>query len=228
LVAFDSLPPLLFSSPDAAEERALAASALEHGAVVAVMMKDMELFERNMSLLVPIYASCPNLPLSQLKRKVQGLHLMFLLVENRLSDFHCMLEGCTPEDLADMQVGFAVKLERELMVGSYDQFLSSNSALPDPTYEFFMSSLLSTIRDNVADAMEVSYSTLKTSDAQKMLLFRNAGDFNDFAGETREDWLHQGEQICFSASEVRDKSDIPSMKLIGQTLGYATELERIV
>ncbi|GMH67738.1 hypothetical protein TrRE_jg4824 [Triparma retinervis] len=228
IISFDSLPPLLYSTPNAAEERALAASALEYGALVAVMIEDMELFERNMNQLLPIYTSCPSIPLSPLKRKVQGLNLMFLLVENRLSDFHCVVEGYTPEDLADSQVDFPVKLERELMVGSYDKFHSANAALPDPLYEFFMKSLLSTVRDNVADAMEVSYTTLKASDAQRMLMFDGADEFKEFIGETREDWLYQGSEICFSAMEVGGKTDIPSMRLIGQTLGYATELERIV
>ena len=206
----------------------MAAAALEYGAIMAVMMENMVLFERNINQLLPIYKCCPNLPASALKRKVQGLNLMFLLVENRLSDFHSVLEGYSADDLGDPQVDYPVQLERELMVGGYDRFLSSNSSLPDPLYAFFFSSLLSTVRDNVADAMEVSYTTLNASEAQKMLMFGTESELAAFVREAREDWLVQGKEIRFSTAENKEKSDIPSMKIMAQTLGYATELERIV
>lgn len=43
---------------------------------------------------------------------------------------------------------------------SYDKFASTSISLPDPLYQYFMTSLLSTVRDNVADALEVSYESM--------------------------------------------------------------------
>lgn len=42
---------------------------------------------------------------------------MFFLVENRLADFHSVLQTYTAEEIEDERINFAVMLERELMVG---------------------------------------------------------------------------------------------------------------
>lgn len=52
---------------------------------------------------------------------VRGLNLLFLLVENRLAEFHSELELMSDGERADECVMFPVRLEQYLMVGSYDQ-----------------------------------------------------------------------------------------------------------
>lgn len=47
--------------------------------------------------------------------------MLFLLVENRLAEFHSELELMGDGERADECVIFPVRLEQYLMVGSYDQ-----------------------------------------------------------------------------------------------------------
>ncbi|CAN0421390.1 unnamed protein product, partial [Discosporangium mesarthrocarpum] len=61
------------------------------------------------------------LPPTETRSAVQGLNLLFLLVENRLAEFHSQLELLSDEERENDCVSFPVKLEQYLMVGSYDQ-----------------------------------------------------------------------------------------------------------
>ena len=61
------------------------------------------------------------LPASPNQNAVRGLNLLFLLVENRLAEFHSELELMGDEERASECVMFPVRLEQFLMVGSYDQ-----------------------------------------------------------------------------------------------------------
>jgi hypothetical protein len=52
---------------------------------------------------------------------VLGLHLLYLLVENRLADFHCQLELLSEESHKSPAVLFCTQLEKHLVVGAYDE-----------------------------------------------------------------------------------------------------------
>lgn len=154
---------------------------------------------------------------------------MFLLVENRLSEFHAELELLSDAEAGNPFISFPIQLERQLMVGSYDEVLSAHSRIPDPSYGFFMDNLLQTVRDSIADCVEVSYKTMKTEDAMKMMKFDSPQQLMEYVQECRDDWIVEGGSLCFQPPPTGSKaSDIPSMKLIAQSLSYATEMERII
>ena len=128
-------------------------------------------------------------------------------------------------------VSFPITLERQLMVGAYDEVLRAHLHIPDPSYSMFMDNLLLTVRDSIADCMEVSYQTMKLDDAMKMMKFQSLCELKEYMQEARDDWIvddsHQN--LCFQPPPTgRKASDIPSMELIAQSLSYATELERII
>jgi len=204
----------------------VATSALELGVLLTVAAGDLDAFSRNLAQLKPYYSRGIE---SERKNHILGLNLMFLLVENRLSEFHAELELLTASEAGNSFVSFPIQLERQLMVGSYDEVLSANSRIPDASYEFFMDSLLQTVRDSIADCVEVSYKTMKMQDAMTMMKFDSSDQLKEYIEECRDDWLVEGDTLCFQPPPAGSKaSDIPSMKLIAQSLTYATELERIV
>ena len=204
----------------------VATSALELGVLLTVAAGDLDAFSRNLAQLKPYYSRGIE---SERKNHILGLNLMFLLVENRLSEFHAELELLTASEAGNFFVSFPIQLERQLMVGSYDEVLSANSRIPDASYEFFMDSLLQTVRDSIADCVEVSYKTMKMQDAMTMMKFDSSDQLKEYIEECRDDWLVEGDTLCFQPPPAGSKaSDIPSMKLIAQSLTYATELERIV
>jgi 26S proteasome regulatory subunit N12 len=216
--------------PTASPSTVLAATALELGVLLSVNADDFDAFARNISQLKPYYALL-SVTGEKTERKchILGLNLMHLLVENRLSEFHAELELLSEEEAGTPYVSFPITLERQLMVGSYDEVLNAGANVPDASYGIFMENLLETVRDSIADCVEVSYKYMKLVDAVSMMKFGSVEELLEYVKENREDWLVEGDMITFQPPPVVGKAeDIPSMKLIGQSLSYATELERIV
>jgi len=214
-----------------ADHLAIPISALEMGVLISVIDEDLDAFARNLSQLKPYYSAAASSSTSSSSQKchILGLNLMYLLVENNLSEFHAELELLTPTEAATPHLSFPINLERQLMVGSYDEVLNAGSHVPDPSYTFFMDNLLQTVRDSIADCMEVSYKVMKLSDAVLMMKFQSKEELLEYMEECRDDWIVEGDSLCFQPPEMGSKaSDVPSMKLIAQSLSYATELERIV
>jgi 26S proteasome regulatory subunit N12 len=106
-----------------------------------------------------------------LKSTILGLNLLFLLVENRLSDFHCELEVLTESELKNPAISFCTQLDQHLMVGSYDQVMNAASNPPVPYYNFFLKSLLETVRLNIGECTGTSYDSLSVVAATKILMF---------------------------------------------------------
>jgi len=91
------------------------------------------------------------------------------------------------------------------------------------------SQLLSTVRDNIADCIEVAYQSLALEDAQKMLIFSSVGELGEYIKTKKSEWVIQDNWIRFKAPEKKlGASDLPSLRLVQETLSYATELDRIV
>jgi 26S proteasome regulatory subunit N12 len=202
----------------------VAAEALEIGILLAVEEGDLDAFARNVAQIKPMYAI---LKTTVRKCHILGLNLMNLLVENRLSEFHAELELLTDEEASNAFVSFPITLERRLMVGTYDEVLSVK--VPDASYQFFVDNLLQTVRDSIADCVEVSYKNMKINDAMTMMKFHSRQELLEYMDECRDDWIVQGDTLCFQPPPSGSKaSDIPSMQLIAQSLSYAMEMERIV
>jgi len=119
---------------------------------------------------------------------------------------------------------------------------------------FFGERLAETVRARVAESLEKSYKSLQTSVAVKMLSLKNLDELKEFAksensrkkseededmsmgdatpgilakGALRIRWEIIGDQLCFS-SDSDTNLDIPALSIINNTIGYATDLERIV
>uniref|UniRef100_A0A7S2MTK9 CSN8/PSMD8/EIF3K domain-containing protein n=1 Tax=Helicotheca tamesis TaxID=374047 RepID=A0A7S2MTK9_9STRA len=231
-VALAKLKIMMLEFPTGAaatpEHLSIAAQALELGILISVADEDLAAFARNVSQIKPYYAAATTS--SPRKCHILGLNLMHLLVDNRLSEFHAELELLTEQEASTPFVSFPINLERQLMVGSYDEVLTAGSHVPDPSYTFFIDNLLQTVRDSIAECVEVSYKAMKIQDAMTMMKFESTNQLLEYIENNREDWIVEGgDTLCFQPPVVGGKaSDIPSMDLISQSLSYATELERIV
>lgn len=203
------------------------AAALECGVLLAVVAEDLDVFARHMQQLQPLYAVLD----TPRKNHVTGLNLMALLVTASSSEFHSELELLKEQQQSDKFIQFPIAVERKLMVGIYDEILSMT--LPDQSYQFFMNQLVSTVRDAIADCMEVSYATLTLQQAAEIMKFdpTEIQDLKDYIETAREDWIVEGEVITFqpaASGAAVTAQDIPSQQWIQQSLTYATEMERIV
>jgi 26S proteasome regulatory subunit N12 len=215
-----------FPTPAGEAYTKVATEALELGVLLTVSEGDLDAFARSMAQLKPYYGG--GVATSR-KCHILGLNLMHLLVDNRLSEFHSELELLTEQEASNIFVSFPINLERQLMVGIYDEVLNAGRNVPDPSYQFFVDNLLQTVRDSIADCVEVSYKTMTMADAMTMMKFDTPQALREYVQECRDDWIVEGDTLCFQPPPMGSKaSDIPSMKLISQSLSYATEMERIV
>lgn len=215
---------MLDFSPDVKDQCKVATEVLELGVLFTVADGDLDAFARNVAQLKPYYSMLGSTPR---KCHILGLNLMHLLVDNRLSEFHAELELLSEEEASHKFVSFPINLERQLMVGIYDEVLSVT--VPDPSYQFFVDNLLQTVRDSIADCMEVSYKSMKIADAMTTMKFDSQQELMEYVEECRDDWIVEGGSLCFQLPPSGSKaSDIPARKLIAQNLSYATEMERIV
>lgn len=230
MLELDSLPPLSFETENAVNERKFAREALEYAVILSINMGDKDSFQRHITCLRPYYSSFDKSqsPESDIKMTVIGLNLLYLLVENRLADFHCELELLSEEQQKHPAVTFCTQLDQHLVVGSYDQVLIAAASPPITYYSFFLKSLLETVRENIGECVSSAYQTLSVKQATGMLMFTNKEETMEFIAEYYPTWSVDGDIINLTRNK-KDKSDeIPSLMLITQNIAYATELERIV
>ena len=208
---------------------ALAIQGLECGVLLSLQEGDLDAFSRLMALLMPVYVSEKESTTPK-KTLVLGLHLMHLLVEHRLSEFHSVLENISEHEASSSPfLSYPIGLERQLMVGMYDEIMST--AIPDASYQFFVDNYLQqTVRDNIADGMEVSYTSLDLQDAAAMMKFNSVDELKDYVATFREDWIIEDDaRLAFAPVDTKVTSaDIAAQDWIQQSLQYATEMERIV
>ena len=89
MLEMDSLPPMSVDTPSAGADRTAARDILELGVFLAIKSEDSSAFQRGVSSVRPYYdlgASSEN------QNTILGLNLLYLLVENKLADFHSELE----------------------------------------------------------------------------------------------------------------------------------------
>ena len=95
------------------------------------------------------------------------MHLMHLLSQTRIAEFHTALETVAPalHSHACIQANplsfslshhtlnppqFPVSLEQYLMEGAYHKILQSRASMPSPQFQVFLDMLVSTVRDAIA------------------------------------------------------------------------------
>ncbi|KAI9916992.1 hypothetical protein PsorP6_017995 [Peronosclerospora sorghi] len=227
LTTLPALPPCGGNSLTVQQEMEFARHVLESATLLSILREDMAAFERSMIQLKVYYSS--GLEPSPLHYPILGTRLLQLLVENRMAEFHNELELLPEPSREDPNVAFAVKLEQYLMEGTYNKVLEARTHVPNPYFPFFLSQLLQTVRENIAECAEVAYPCLTLVDAQKMLIFNSPAELNDYIQQEKTEWVVRQGKVWFKAPEKSlGASDIPSLRLVGETLAYATELDRIV
>lgn len=209
------------------QERQLALEVYEMAVFLSILNKDKQTFERSVATLRGYYSAGMT---SANHSTILGLQLLFLLVENKLAEFHCELELLTEEQLNHPYISFCSQLDQHLSVGSYDQVMIAAAKPPVSYFTFFLTSMLETVRLNIAECAAAAYSTLTVKGATEVLMFNSEEDTLSFISEAYPDWVIDTmlNTIDLRASKTSKKDEIASVQLIQQTLGYATEMERIV
>jgi len=212
------------------KELLLTREIFELASLLSVKLKDIPSFERHIAQVKRFYNDAARYPIPPSERQypILGLNLLHLLAANRLAEFHTELELIPIEmHKNNIYIKHPIQLEQYLMEGAYNKLWNARADVPADTYTFFMDILMDTVRSEIAECSEKAYKSLSLSEAQKSLLFSSPNDLLEFA--KKREWEVSDGKILFSYDDKKKaKAEVPSLKLIHQTLAYAKELERIV
>mmetsp|Transcript_15513 Transcript_15513/g.30632 ORF Transcript_15513/g.30632 Transcript_15513/m.30632 type:complete len:272 (-) Transcript_15513:39-854(-) len=191
---------------------------------------EVKAFERHMSQLKTLYSDYAGvLPRSDKQFELQGLGLLSLLAQSKIAEFHTELELIPVDQWENPFIKFPIKLEQYLMEGSYQKVLSSVGEVPAPSYKRFVDKLSGTVRDSIAESSEAAYKTLPLAVALKMLSMKDAKELEDYTAMREREWeIDTKNKIIRFREEDKEDLEVPSQRVIVETLSYAKELERIV
>lgn len=224
LVTFQLVPPFTEHETTVKKNLLTARTTLELGASLAIESKELDAFFRHIAQLKPYYADFTQLlPPSEKQWPLTGAYLLGLLCQNRIAEFHAELELIPIERREDPCISFPLELEQSLMEGSYQKVL--NAAVPRPQFHVFFSILSSTVRVRIAECCAKAYTSVSIAEAGELLMLHDKATLPLLASQ--HSWTLEGNELRFP--QDKDTSlDIPSARMIEQTLSYALELERIV
>jgi 26S proteasome regulatory subunit N12 len=177
-IAMTSIPSLFGAPTDSsspanfAQETQIVLDAFELGAFLSLKVGDMNSFERHIAQAKTIYFDYKLvIPDPKNQAVLTGLHLMHLLSQTRIAEFHTALETVSPslQSHPCIQASpltlffspflaspypfftqFPVSLEQYLMEGAYHKILQSRASIPSPQFQVFLDMLVSTVRDAIA------------------------------------------------------------------------------
>eukprot|EP00747_Dinoflagellata_sp_TGD_P027501 gnl/TRDRNA2_/TRDRNA2_132652_c0_seq3.p1 gnl/TRDRNA2_/TRDRNA2_132652_c0~~gnl/TRDRNA2_/TRDRNA2_132652_c0_seq3.p1 ORF type:complete len:327 (+),score=75.52 gnl/TRDRNA2_/TRDRNA2_132652_c0_seq3:87-983(+) len=243
-------------SSDTAKERSLARETLELACFLSIRNKDLASFERHVAQLKMYYNDQQNgLEQSKQQHPILGLYLLHLLAADRIGEFHTELELIPVDDHENQYIKQPVQLERHLMEGNYAKILEAQKDVPKEYYPLIMEKLLETVRHKVGASLERSYEKLPAEEAAKMLILSGGiPALQEFAMKENErkaqeemddpmgdctPSLSRRQPVGAIRWEVKDSTiffrrqnekrlEIPALDLMVNTIGYATDLERIV
>lgn len=125
---------------------AMVREILELGLLHSLGLQDMAAFDSYYTLLAPYYRNA-QLPPSQRMYTIIGLNLLRLLAENKIADFHSLLEELDLEQLNNnIYIKHPIHIEQCLMEGSYNKVWNSRANVPAQEYAVFIDILMGTIR----------------------------------------------------------------------------------
>jgi 26S proteasome regulatory subunit N12 len=238
------------------DERALARDMLELACVFSIKKKDVLLFERHVAQLKMYYMDHQDLGESAQKYPILGLYLLHLLASDRIGDFHTELELIEIAQHDNTYIKTPVQLERHIMEGNYAKILDASKDVPHENYKFFMEKLMETVRSKVGASLERSYENLPVSEASRMLFLSGVAQLQEFIVKETErkaregamdqgigdmtpsltrrnmqpvniQWEVKGDKLYFTRS-AQKQLEVPIDEIMDNTIGYATDLERIV
>ncbi|WRT67072.1 uncharacterized protein IL334_004038 [Kwoniella shivajii] len=168
---------LYFAPPTANTQDLVAArSILELGSFHSLRQGNLKSYAQYNFALQPFYSNLDSiLPPSPNRPITLGLHLLALLSEGLLTEFHTLLETLKVDALNDVFVKLPVDLERWLMEGAYNKVYRAKDRVPREEFGFLLERLMGTVRGQIAATIETSYASLPLASAAT-LLFYKSGD----------------------------------------------------
>ncbi|CRG99806.1 26S proteasome regulatory subunit RPN12, putative [Plasmodium relictum] len=238
IIHLPSIDPLLPICKKNINELLLAREVLEKGVIISIRDKDIKSFNIYTAQLFIYYFDYKDiLPKSKKQNGILGVYLLYLLASNSIGDFHMTLEIIPIEDQNDKYIKYVLELEQHIMDGYFHYVLTRKDEIPLYLYSLFMERLYSTIRYKLADCIFSSSNSISLLHACELLKFKSENELYEFItaynetktsqGENNVIWEIKNNKIFFNNKTVNSQ-EVPALEILNNTIGYATELERIV
>uniref|UniRef100_A0A914Z227 26S proteasome non-ATPase regulatory subunit 8 n=2 Tax=Panagrolaimus superbus TaxID=310955 RepID=A0A914Z227_9BILA len=184
----------------------------EISALFAILKNDLEGFETSIVNVQNFYTSHIND--STNKYLMIGLHLMFLLVKGKLSEFNTLIEQIDQHlKQTHPYIITPIKLQQYLKEGTHNKVFHLAKTIPSPYYTMFIRILTDRVRDDIAVSIEKSYKRILIKDAIQMLLYDNAEEALVYA--EKRGWKREKDMFSFDALQEKattvDASELPGM-----------------
>lgn len=173
------------------------------------------------------------LPQSDKKLYFVGLYLLYLLSNNRNTDYFFELEFLQLTDFDNKFISLAVEVEHCISEGNYNKLFKIRESMNDGHYDKFLNKLGSSIRYQIAKSIERSYDSISIAKCLDLLSI-NQGELSDFiqqvknsSGNDEIEWIADNQRIVFR-KDNKDKNTIPAEFIVQKTVKLANELEKIV
>lgn len=214
---------------------------LEKSALSASDAGDIAQFTKSYLQLRPLYNSSSSATAKS--HTIIALHLLILLSESNISQFHSELESLPLESLESPEVDWVRNVEQGIMEGSYQEVRKLLSQSPSEHFSRWGTLMTESIRSAIADCSESAYESLPLVNLTTLLLLKNVKETERYAGA--RGWLvkdgrvkfpkkdavvssAQGGEMQIDGEELDGVLETTREMLISQTLSYARELETIV
>ena len=163
-----------------------------------------------------------------------GLYLLFLLSNNRTTDFSTELELLNTKDRSNPYIKVSLDIEQFIVEGNYSHMANLKNST-DENYNYYLNKFDDTIRYQIARSMEKSYESLDNNNAMQLLMLKNENDLNEFVKQQNENpredreiiWKKEGGKIKFIPIN-ENKASIPAVRIFHDSLLLGIETERIV
>lgn len=245
LIKHNLLVPLTANSTtnDQLNDLKIAERILEIGAFSSLLTYDYAGFENSYASLRPFYASHKLHGKNEIdtdSTKIISLYLIYLLTQGDISRFHIELEAIYNAPQFNVEkdkfLQFPINLERNLMEGNYIKIwklLQSDGSLPCKEYQHFTSTLIKTLRVEIAKSIEKTNDSIPVSNCKTLLYFPQEQPDLTFEEVLRlelevDGWNFQNGVINFSQQDPHDSTQADSAQLITNVLNYAEQIESIV
>ena len=233
MLQFTSLPPS--QNTPIQEEFELALQIIELEMEYSLQKKDEKAFELAYLKAKQFYFEFEGKIIKKKSEKkfyFIGLYLLYLLSNNKTTDFSTEVELLSKEDLSNAHIKISRDLEQSIMEGNYTA-ITQMKPLSDHFYNFFLSKFDDAIRYQIARSAEKSYESLKISDALQILMLSGETELGNFIREQEKledreiNWVISGDRIVFIPLE-KEKESIPAFSIVADALRLGIEMEKII
>lgn len=234
-LSFKSLPPSKENPIQAEFELAREVNELEME--LSCLCKNERAFELSYLQVKPFYFDYIKGILPKQSDKYLyyvGLYLLFLLSNNRTTDFSTELELLDIRDKKNPYIKVSMDIEQCIVEGNYSNLARLKNS-NDENYNYYLNKFDDTIRYQIARSMEKSYNKLNSNAAMELLMLKNENDLNEFIRQQNENpredreilWKKEGNKIKFIPIN-ENKASIPAYRIFNDSLLLGIETERIV